>query len=205
LRTAVPRTRAITQPDFLKATLQDYEAWRPLVKATCCADHEVLGAFVGGVRDGLKWLEGYDVHTQLTSFHLAGYCILNAMSDRHWQTDQNGNLTQVVTAKSFDTFAPLGPMLVTPDEIDDPDSLQIKLWVNDELRQDFNSREYIYGVDEAIEFCSQFFTPFPGDIISMGSGPGNAFFWKKYLEVGDRVKATIDGPGVQAFSVAAEA
>jgi 2-keto-4-pentenoate hydratase/2-oxohepta-3-ene-1,7-dioic acid hydratase in catechol pathway len=127
------------------------------------------------------------------------------MSDRHWQTDQNGNLTQVVTAKSFDTFAPLGPMLVTPDEIDDPDSLQIKLWVNDELRQDFNSREYIYGVDEAIEFCSQFFTLFPGDIISMGSGPGNAFFWKKYLEVGDRVKATIDGLGVQAFSIAAEA
>jgi 2-keto-4-pentenoate hydratase/2-oxohepta-3-ene-1,7-dioic acid hydratase in catechol pathway len=95
--------------------------------------------------------------------------------------------------------------LVTPDEIDDPDSLQIKLWVNDELRQDFNSREYIYGVDQAIEFCSQFFTLFPGDIIAMGSGPGNAFFWQQYLEVGDRVKATIEGLGVQAFSIAAEA
>jgi 2-keto-4-pentenoate hydratase/2-oxohepta-3-ene-1,7-dioic acid hydratase in catechol pathway len=118
--------------------------------------------------------------------------------------DQNGNLTQVFTAKSFDTFAPLGPMLATSDEIDDPYSLQIKLWVNDELRQDFNSRDYIYRVNQAIEFCSQFFTLFPGDIISMGSGPGNAFFWKKYLEVGDRGKATIDGLGVQAFSIAAE-
>ena len=57
-----------TQPDFLKATLQDHEAWPPLVKAAACADHEVLGAFVSGVRDGLEWLKGYDVHTQLTSF-----------------------------------------------------------------------------------------------------------------------------------------
>ena len=60
------------------------------------------------------------------------------------------------------------------------------------------------GVNQSIEFCSQFFTLFSDDIISMGSGPGNAFFWKKYLEVGDRVKATIDGQGVQAFSIAAE-
>jgi Fumarylacetoacetate (FAA) hydrolase family len=60
-------------------------------------------------------------------------------------------------------------------------------------------------VNRAVEFCSQFFTLFPGDVISMGSGPGNAFIWKKYLQVGDQVKATIEGLGVQEYSIAAEA
>jgi 2-keto-4-pentenoate hydratase/2-oxohepta-3-ene-1,7-dioic acid hydratase in catechol pathway len=80
-----------------------------------------------------------------------------------------------------------------------------KLWVNGELRQDFNSGDYIYSVNRAVKFCSQFFTLFPGDVISMGSGPGNAFTWQKYSQVGDRVKVTIEGLGVREFSIAAEA
>jgi 2-keto-4-pentenoate hydratase/2-oxohepta-3-ene-1,7-dioic acid hydratase in catechol pathway len=136
---------------------------------------------------------------------IAGFCILNDLSDRHWQADIRGNLTLVTQAKCFDTFGPIGPYLVTKQEIANPDALQIKLWVNGELRQDSNSRDYIYGVNRAIEFCSQFFTLFPGDVISMGSGPGNAFTWTKYLEIGDRVKASIDGLGTQEYSITAEA
>ncbi|CUT12719.1 24diketo3deoxyLfuconate hydrolase [Bradyrhizobium sp.] len=136
---------------------------------------------------------------------IAGFCILNDLSDRHWQADIRGNLTLVTQAKCFDTFGPIGPYLVTKQEIANPDALQIKLWVNGELRQDSNSRDYIYGVNRAIEFCSQFFTLFPGDVISMGSGPGNAFTWTKYLEIGDRVKASIDGLGTQEYSITAGA
>jgi 2-keto-4-pentenoate hydratase/2-oxohepta-3-ene-1,7-dioic acid hydratase in catechol pathway len=185
---------------FLKATSSISGAQDPVVypKIGQKLDWEAELAIVIGKR--CKYVK-HDAAREV----IAGYCILNDMSDRHWQTDQNGRMTLVTTAKCFDTFAPLGPLLVTPDEIDNPDSLQIKLWVNSELRQDFNSCDYVYGVNRAIEFCSQFFTLFPGDIISMGSGPGNAFTWKKYLEVGDRVKATIEGLGVQEFSVAAEA
>jgi 2-keto-4-pentenoate hydratase/2-oxohepta-3-ene-1,7-dioic acid hydratase in catechol pathway len=135
---------------------------------------------------------------------IAGYCILNDVSDRHWQTDYSGKFTLVTQAKSFDTFAPLGPWLVTPDGIHDPDKLPIKLWVNGVQRQDFSSADYILGVRQAVEFCSQFFTLFPGDVIAMGSGPGNGFSWNKYLDVGDTVRATVEGLGVQEFSIVAE-
>lgn len=136
---------------------------------------------------------------------IAGYTILNDLSDRHWQTDHNGQFTLVTQAKSFDTFAPLGPWLVTPDEIPDPDALAIRLWVNGVQRQDFNSADYIYHVREAVAFCSQFFTLHPGDVISMGSGPGNGFSWNEYLKVGDRVTAAIEGLGQQEFPIVAEA
>ena len=135
---------------------------------------------------------------------IAGYTIVNDVSDRHWQTDHNGQFTLVTQAKSFDTFAPLGPWLVTPEEISDPDALSIKLWVNDELRQDFGSADYIYHVREAVAFCSRFFTLHPGDVIAMGSGPGNGFSWNSYLKVGDRVTATIEGLGQQEFTIVAE-
>ena len=135
---------------------------------------------------------------------VAGYCILTDISDRHWQTDHNGRMTLVTTAKSFDAFAPMGRYLVTPDEVENPDQLPIKLWVNGELRQDFSSADYIYGVDQAIAFTSTFFTLFPGDVISLGSGPGNGFAWKSFLEVGDRVSASVEGLGRQDFSITAE-
>lgn len=161
-------------------------------------DWETELAIVIGQR--CKYVEAARAHEVI-----AGYCILNDVSDRHWQTDHTGQFTLITPAKSFDTFAPLGPCLVTPDEIANPDALAIKLWVNDVLRQDFSSADYIYGVREAIAYCSQFFTLHPGDVIAMGSGPGNGFHWNEYLKVGDRVTATIEGLGRQEFPIVAEA
>ena len=136
---------------------------------------------------------------------IAGFCIMNDMSDRHWQTEPaTGKMSRLVLGKAFDTFAPLGPWLVTPDEIPDPDALSIKLWVNDKLRQDFSSADYIYNVRETVAFCSQFFTLYPGDVIAMGSGPGNAFTWNEYLKVGDVVRGTIEGLGTQEFRIVEE-
>lgn len=160
-------------------------------------DWETELAVVIGQR--CKYLEAERAHEVI-----AGYTILNDLSDRHWQTDHNGQFTLVTQAKSFDTFAPLGPWLVTPDEIADPDALSIRLWVNETLRQDFNSADYIYHVRDAVAFCSRFFTLYPGDVISMGSGPGNGFSWNEYLKVGDRVTASIEGLGQQEFQIVAE-
>jgi 2-keto-4-pentenoate hydratase/2-oxohepta-3-ene-1,7-dioic acid hydratase in catechol pathway len=160
-------------------------------------DWETELAIVIGQR--CKYVEAASAHEVI-----AGYCILNDVSDRHWQTDHSGQFTLVTQAKSFDTFAPLGPHLVTPDEIANPDALAIKLWVNGVQRQDFNSSDYIYGVREAVAFCSQFFTLYPGDVIAMGSGPGNGFTWNEYLKIGDQVTASIDGLGIQEFSIVEE-
>lgn len=185
---------------FIKASSSISGAQDPVIypKVGQKLDYETELAVVIGKR--CKYVE-----RQSAMDVVAGFCIVNDMSDRHWQTDHNGNMTLVASAKSFDTFAPMGPFLVTPDEIEDPNALQIKLWVNEELRQDFNSNAYIYDVARAVEFCSQFFTLEPGDVISMGSGPGNGFTWKKFLQVGDRVKASVEGLGAQEFSIAAEA
>lgn len=184
---------------FIKASSSISGAQDPVIypKVGQKLDYETELAIVIGKR--CKYVE------QRSAMEVvAGFCILNDMSDRHWQTDHYGNMTLVASAKSFDTFAPMGPYMVTPDEIDDPNALQIKLWVNDELRQDFNSNAYIYDVAQAVEFCSQFFTLEPGDVISMGSGPGNGFTWKRFLQVGDRIRASVEGLGSQEFSIVAE-
>lgn len=135
---------------------------------------------------------------------VAGYCIHNDLSDRFWQTDQKGGLTALTSGKSFDTFAPIGPYFVTADEVKTPNSLPVKLWVNGDKRQDFNTSDYIFTVESTIEYCSQFFTLYPGDVISMGSGPGNAEEWGRYLQPGDHLQCEIEGLGKQSFTIEAE-
>lgn len=134
--------------------------------------------------------------------HIAGFCIINDVSDRYWQFDRGGQATK---GKSFDTFAPLGPWLVTPDDVPDPTSLSIRLWVNDELRQDYSSADYILNVYEIVSYCSQLFTLRPGDIIAMGSGPGNAHHSGNYLKPGDVMKIEIDCLGQQVSKLVEEA
>lgn len=135
---------------------------------------------------------------------VAGYCILNDLSDRHWQRDAKGKLNHVSTAKGFDTFAPIGPYLVTADEVGDANALDVRLWVNGELRQQFNTRDYIFNTRKAIAYCSQFMTLQAGDVISMGSGPGNGIYWGFFLKAGDRVRTEIAPLGAQDFLIREE-
>jgi len=133
---------------------------------------------------------------------MAGFAVFNDLTDRYWQIERG--MGQALAGKWFDTFAPLGPWLVTLDEIPDPSSLSIKTWVNDRKVQDFSSSDYIFDADRILAHCSQFFTLYPGDIIAMGSGPGNGIHLGQFLNPGDTIRVEIDGLGQQKNLVVAE-
>lgn len=133
---------------------------------------------------------------------MAGFCVFNDLTDRYWQIERG--MGQALAGKWFDTFAPVGPWLVTPDEVGDPSALQIRTWVNDRKVQDFPSSDYIFDADRILAHCSQFFTLYPGDIIAMGSGPGNGIYLRQYLNPGDTIRVEIEGLGQQKNLVVAE-
>ena len=133
---------------------------------------------------------------------IAGFCVCNDVSVRDWQMK-----AQTFTlGKSFDTHSPFGPWLVTADEIPDPHDLSLKTWVNDELRQDSNTRHLVFDCYDQIATLTAAFTLNPGDVIVTGtpSGVGIGFKPHKYLKVGDRVKVEIDGLGYIENEVIAE-
>lgn len=136
--------------------------------------------------------------------YILGYLCVNDLSERYWQLETQD--TQYTKGKCFDNAAPIGPYLVTKDEISDSSNLQIKLWVNGEIRQDFNTRDYIHNDEEVISYLSQYFTLYPGDIISMGSAPGNAKAWgeDQFLKPNDKVILSISGLGQQEQIVLVE-
>jgi 2,4-diketo-3-deoxy-L-fuconate hydrolase len=101
--------------------------------------------------------------------NVAGYCVHNDYSEREFQLERNG---QWVKGKSADTFAPLGPYLVTPDEINDPQNLDLWLKVNGELLQNSNTNDMIFNIPFVISYISQFMTLLPGDVISTGTPAG---------------------------------
>lgn len=136
--------------------------------------------------------------------YIAGYLVLNDVSERGFQFDRGG---QWVKGKSFDTFCPLGPWLVTADEIADPQALAIWLEVNGRRFQDGNTRTMIFPVSEILAHVSQFMTLEPGDIVSTGTPPGVGLGVKPepvFLEVGDEMRLGIDGLGEQRLRVVAE-
>ena len=136
--------------------------------------------------------------------YILGYTCINDISERYWQFETEDK--QYTKGKGMDSFAPIGPYLVTKDEITDATNLNVKLWVNDELRQDFNTSDYINNPAAVVSYLSQFFTLYPGDIIAMGSAPGNARFWgeDKYLKPDDKVTFEIEGLGRQQQLVVTE-
>lgn len=97
--------------------------------------------------------------------------------------------------KGQDTFAPLGPCLVSKDEIPDPHKLRLRLWVNGELRQDSEGEEMIFKIPQILSRISQFATLQPGDIVSTGTPVGTSFSTKQYLKAGDVVECEIEGIG----------
>lgn len=133
---------------------------------------------------------------------MAGFCVFNDLTDRYWQIERG--MGQALAGKWFDTFAPVGPWLVTPDEVADPSALSIRTWVNDRKVQDFSSADYIFDADRTLAHCSQFFTLYPGDVIAMGSGPGNGIHLNQYLNPGDTIRVEISGLGQQKNLVVPE-
>jgi 2-keto-4-pentenoate hydratase/2-oxohepta-3-ene-1,7-dioic acid hydratase in catechol pathway len=128
--------------------------------------------------------------------HVAGFCLINDVSEREYQIERSGQWSK---GKSSDNFGPTGPWLVTPDEVGDFDNLHMWLDVNGERMQDGSSSTMVYKVPFLLSYLSQFFTLHPGDIISTGTPPGVGLGFNppKYLKAGDVVELGIDTLGTQ--------
>lgn len=129
--------------------------------------------------------------------HVAGYCVANDVSERDFQTKRAGQWTK---GKSADTFGPLGPWLVTRDEVGDPQALSLWLDLNGKRMQAGSTSTMIFGVAKVISYLSQMMSLHPGDIISTGTPPGVGMGIKPapvYLKAGDRLALGIDGLGTQ--------
>lgn len=134
--------------------------------------------------------------------HVAGYCVINDVSERDFQLHRSG---QWVKGKSADTFGPIGPWLVTRDEVADPQDLAMWLEVNGHRYQNGSTRTMHFGVATVIAHLSQFMSLQPGDVISTGTPPGVGMGQKPqtYLKPGDKIELGIDGLGQQSQDVVA--
>jgi 2-keto-4-pentenoate hydratase/2-oxohepta-3-ene-1,7-dioic acid hydratase in catechol pathway len=136
--------------------------------------------------------------------YVAGYCLCNDVSERHFQTSLTGQWTK---GKSCDTFGPTGPWLVTRDEVEDPQNLDMWLDINGKRMQTGNTKTMIFTVAQVISHLSQLFTLHPGDVISTGTPPGVGMGMKPqpvYLKDGDVMELSIQGLGVQRQNVRAD-
>ena len=152
-------------------------------------DYEVeLGIVIGSLA---RHVSKADAHQ-----HVAGYCVVNDVSEREFQIERGGQWTK---GKSADTFCPIGPWLVTAEEVPDPGKLALWTEVNGERRQSSNTGDLIFGVDEIVSYVSQFMTLLPGDVIPTGtpSGVGMGFKPPKFLKPGDRMRLSVEGLGEQ--------
>ncbi|MGH6827959.1 MAG: fumarylacetoacetate hydrolase family protein [Rhizomicrobium sp.] len=129
--------------------------------------------------------------------HVAGYCVTDDVSEREYQTERCGQWDK---GKGCDSFAPVGPWLVTGDEIADPQALALWTEVNGLRRQSGNTRTMIFPVRTLVSYVSHFMTLLPGDIIATGTPPGVALGMKppRYLKPGDRIRMGVEGLGEQA-------
>jgi 2-keto-4-pentenoate hydratase/2-oxohepta-3-ene-1,7-dioic acid hydratase in catechol pathway len=128
--------------------------------------------------------------------HIAGYCVVNDVSEREFQIERLGQWTK---GKSADTFCPIGPWLVTADEVPDPGTLALWTEVNGDRRQSSNTSDLIFGVDHIVSYVSHFTTLLPGDVIPTGtpSGVGLGFKPPRFLKPGDYVRLSVEGLGEQ--------
>ena len=132
--------------------------------------------------------------------HVAGYCVVNDVSERQWQLEQGG---QWIKGKSGDTYGPIGPWLVTRDEVPDPQNLDMWLEVNDKRHQDGNTRTMIFPVSQIVSYLSQCMSLQAGDIIATGTPPGVGHGMNPpvYLQPGDVVRLSVEGLGLQQQQV----
>ncbi|WP_036140494.1 fumarylacetoacetate hydrolase family protein [Luteibacter sp. 9135] len=158
-------------------------------------DWEVeLGVIIGEV--------ARDVSPEDALHHVAGYAVINDLSEREFQLEHGG---QWVKGKSCDTFGPIGPWLVTRDEVADPQNLSLWLEVNGHRYQHGNTRTMVYGVAYLVSYISRYMTLMPGDVISTGTPAGVGLGLKPptYLKPGDVIELSIEGLGRQRQDVVA--
>lgn len=152
-------------------------------------DWEVeLGVVIGKTAKYVSEAEALD--------YVAGYCVSHDVSERAFQSERQGQWTK---GKSCDTFGPIGPWLVTKDDVADPQNLKMWLTVNGESRQNGSSKTMVYGVAFLVSYLSQFMSLHPGDVISTGTPPGVGLGMKppRYLKAGDVVELGVEGLGTQ--------
>src|SRR2546427_761237 len=155
-------------------------------------DYEVeLTAVIG--------VAGRDIRREQALAHVFGYTIINDVTARDLQKRHG----QWFKGKTLDTFCPMGPVLVTADEIPDPQALAITLRVNGETRQSSHTSKMIFPVDECISVLSEGFTILPGDVIATGTPEGVGAATGKFLKVGDKIEAEVEKIGVLANRVVA--
>lgn len=174
---------------FMKATSSVSGPNDPIVipKDSVKTDWEVELAFVIGKKASyVEESEAMD--------YVAGYCLHNDVSEREFQLERGGTWDK---GKGCDTFAPLGPWMVTKDEIPDPHNLRLWLSVNGVMMQDGNTDDLIFSIPQLVAYISRFMTLLPGDIVSTGTpaGVGLGFTPPVYLKPGDVVELGIDGLG----------
>ena len=160
---------------------------------SAATDWEVeLGIVIG---DG-----GRDIALDRAADHIAGYCVINDISERDWQLRRGGTWDK---GKGFDTFGPIGPWMVTADEIPDPQDLSIWLEVDGKRYQDGTTKTMVFGVAELVAYCSHLMTLLPGDVITTGTPPGVGMGQKPpvYLRRGQVMRLGIDGLGQQTQKV----
>ena len=166
-------------------------------RGSATTDWEVeLGVVIGKAAKYVSEEEALD--------YVAGYCLCNDVSERHFQTSLTGQWTK---GKSCDTFGPTGPWLVTRDEVEDPQNLDMWLDINGKRMQTGNTKTMIFTVAQVISHLSQLFTLHPGDVISTGTPPGVGMGMKPqpvYLKDGDVMELSIQGLGVQRQNVRAD-
>ena len=134
--------------------------------------------------------------------HILGYCLVNDVSEREWQLEKMG---QWVKGKSHDTYGPVGPHLVTKDEISDVNNLKMSLDVNGKRMQTGNTSTMIFNVDVIVSYLSKYMTLLPGDIITTGTPPGVGMGMKpqQFLKAGDMMKLSVENLGEQNSKVVA--
>jgi 2-keto-4-pentenoate hydratase/2-oxohepta-3-ene-1,7-dioic acid hydratase in catechol pathway len=156
-------------------------------------DYEVEIAFVIGTR--ARYVTEADALA-----HIAGYTICNDVSERHWQKDRKG---QWVKGKAFETSGPLGPWLVTTDEVPDPAALAMRLEVDGEVRQNGTTADMIFKIPFLLSYVTQFMVLEPGDVVTTGTPAGVALGMKqpKWLQAGQTMTLSIDQLGQQRQTV----
>ena len=176
-------TTAITGPDDVIMIPKD----------SVKTDWEVELAFVIGKKANY-------VSEEEAMDYVAGYCLHNDVSEREFQLERGGTWDK---GKGCDTFAPIGPWMVTKDEITDPHKLRLWLTVNGQMMQDGNTDDLIFNIPQMLSYISRFMTLLPGDIVSTGTpaGVGLGFNPPVYLKPGDVVELGIDGLGTSQQKV----
>jgi 2-keto-4-pentenoate hydratase/2-oxohepta-3-ene-1,7-dioic acid hydratase in catechol pathway len=185
-RAAIPSTQH--QHWFNKQVSCIVGPYEPVHLPRCSADLDYEGEL--GIVIGTRCRH---VPAERAHEMIAGYVVCNDVSVRDWQ-----RLSPTATmGKSFDTHGPIGPWLTTSDEVADPGTLRVRTWIDDEIRQDGNTAEFIHKIPQMIAFLTTAFTLEPGDILSTGTpaGVGGAQIPPRYMKAGQRCRVEIEGLG----------